>query len=53
MKFVIVDVLTGQKVHESLIREKALTTFARLKKQSMSVHLFIAKSNGHLLAKVA
>lgn len=53
MKYTIIDRSTGQKLFSTIDRNKALVFFASLEKGKANVSLFITKSDGKILAKVA
>lgn len=54
MKYIIIDLSTGQRLHETVDVKAALKRLSSLKKCSLSpIMCFIAKSNNRILGKVA
>jgi len=52
MKFIIIDLSTGQRLHESLFKDKAVAKLHNLAAQYCNIGLFYAKSNGHIMGKL-
>lgn len=52
MKFIIMDLKTGERIHESLFKDRALKFLIEARKKT-NAGLFIVNSNNYIMSKVA